>query len=46
MPDKVESFKVVCSGGLNSNENHLQLSQDLPGSATRLVNFEVSLYGG
>ena len=46
MPEQVDSTKVICVGGLNSNENHLQLSQDLPGSAVRLVNYEVSLYGG
>ena len=46
MPENVTSAKVVCVGGLNSNENHLQLSQDTPGAAVRLVNFEVSLYGG
>lgn len=46
MPDRIESFKVVCSGGLNSNENHLDLSDNQPGSATRLVNYEPSLFGG
>ena len=46
MPDSIESFKVVCKGGLNSNENHLDLSDNKSGAATRLVNFEPSLYGG
>lgn len=46
MADNIESFKLVCAGGLNSNENHLDLSENLPGSATRLVNYEPSLYGG
>ena len=46
MPDRIESFKVVCGGGLNSNENHLSLSDNTPGAATRLVNYEPSLYGG
>ena len=46
MTDRIESFKLVCSGGLNSNENHLDLSENMPGSATRLVNYEPSLYGG
>jgi len=46
MPDRIQSFKVICGGGLNSNENHLDLSENFPGSATRLVNYEVSLYGG
>lgn len=46
MADEIESFKLICSGGLNSNENHLDLSDNKSGSATRLVNFEPSLYGG
>jgi hypothetical protein len=46
MPDRIESYKVICSGGLNSNENHLDLSDNDPGVATRLVNYEVSLFGG
>lgn len=46
MPDRVQSYKVICGGGLNSNENHLDLSENNPGSATRLVNYEVSLFGG
>ena len=46
MADKIESYKLVCAGGLNSNENHLDLSDNEPGSATRLVNYEPSLFGG
>jgi hypothetical protein len=46
MPDDIQSFKLVCSGGLNSNQNHLYLSEAASGAATRLVNFEPSLYGG
>lgn len=46
MADEIQSYKVVCSGGLNANENHLFLSEAASGSATRLVNFEPSLYGG
>lgn len=46
MPDRIESYKVICGGGLNSNENHLDLSDNMPGSATRLVNYEPSLFGG
>ena len=46
MPDQIQSFKVICSGGLNSNENHLDLSDNSPGAATRLVNYEPSLFGG
>lgn len=46
MVDKISALKVVCQGGLNSNENSLDLSDNMPGSATRLLNFEPSLYGG
>lgn len=46
MPDRIESYKLVCEGGLNSTENHLNLSENSPGSATRLVNYEPSLFGG
>ena len=46
MPDRIQSFKLVCSGGLNSNENHSDLSDNSPGSATRLVNYEPGLFGG
>jgi hypothetical protein len=46
MADQIQSYKLVCSGGLNSNENHLELSDKFSGSATRLVNYEPSLYGG
>jgi len=46
MPDQIESFKVICAGGLNSNENHLDLSDNASGAATRLINYEPSLFGG
>jgi len=46
MPDRLESFKVICRGGLNSNENSLDLAENDPGAATRLVNYEPSLFGG
>jgi hypothetical protein len=46
MPDKITSYKLISSGGLNSNENHLDLSDNAPGAATRLVNYEPSLFGG
>lgn len=46
MADRVQSYKVISAGGLNSNENHLDLAENAPGSATRLVNYEVSLFGG
>jgi len=46
MPDQIQSYKLVCSGGLNSNENHLDLSDNSPGAATRMLNYEPSLFGG
>lgn len=46
MADRMQPFKVVCGGGLILNENSLLLSDQLPGSATRLINFETSMYGG
>ena len=46
MPDQIESYKVLCEGGLDTSQNHLNLSQNKPGAATRLVNYEVSLFGG
>jgi hypothetical protein len=44
--EQLTSFKVICEGGLNSNNNHLELSERFPGSATELLNFEPSLFGG
>lgn len=44
--DQIDSFRVICQGGLNTNENSLTLSQESPGAATRLVNFESSVSGG
>lgn len=46
MPDKIQSFKVICSGGLQAGDNHLDLAENKTGAATRLVNYEPSLYGG
>ena len=46
MADRIQSYKVISAGGLNSNENHLDLAENAPGSATRLVNYEASLFGG
>lgn len=46
MPEKIQSYKVICRGGLNTNQNYLELSEMAPGFATRLVNFESSPTGG
>lgn len=44
--EQAQTYEVICQGGLNSNKNYLDLSDNAPGSATTLVNFESSLYGG
>jgi len=44
--DQIDSFRVICEGGLNTNESTLILSQDRPGSATTLVNYESAISGG
>lgn len=44
--DQISSFRVICEGGLNTNESTLILSQEAPGSATRLQNYESSISGG
>lgn len=46
MMEGIQSQKVVSIGGLNSNVNHIQLSDNEPGSAIELQNFEASLFGG
>ena len=44
--DQIDSFRVICEGGLNTNESTLVLSQDRPGSASALVNYESAISGG
>lgn len=46
MTEKIQSNRIVCEGGLDTTENHINLSENKPGSATRLVNYEVGLDGG
>lgn len=46
MMEGIQSQKVVSIGGLNSNVNHIQISDTEPGSAVELQNFEASLFGG
>lgn len=46
MADKINSLRVIARGGLNTNQNYLELSELAPGYATMLVNFESSLTGG
>lgn len=44
--ENFESQKVIYTGGLNSNINHLYLSDYEPGSGIELQNFEAALAGG
>lgn len=44
--EKLQTYPVICEGGLDSNKNHVLLAQRAPGSAINLVNFEPSLFGG
>lgn len=46
MPDLIRSEAIACRGGLFTNEDTLTLSNDFPGAATRLLNYEVSQRGG
>ena len=44
--DDIVSQRIISIGGLNTNEASLTLSDQAPGCATSLVNFEVSKAGG
>jgi hypothetical protein len=44
--DEKQSARIICEGGLDSSENYINLSLNKPGSATRLINYEVGLSGG
>lgn len=46
MPDQLKAPKIICRGGVSTNEDVLTLSEFTPGMATRLLNFEVSQKGG
>lgn len=46
MADKVKQNKVVCRGGLSTNDDTLLLSDEFPGKASQLINFEPSQFGG
>lgn len=46
MTDKTSSYTVLCTGGLDSTQNHIYLDNNFPGKASRLVNYEVGLNGG
>lgn len=45
--EKLKSTSIICRGGLNTNQNWIELNAtNQGGSASSLVNFEPSLYGG
>ena len=46
MADDLQIYSVSCEGGLHTNKNLLSHSELLPGSATRLINYEPSVTGG
>lgn len=46
MPTRWETFPVEATGGLVQNLPPIQQGMSAPGSAARLVNFEVSINGG
>ena len=44
--EQLQTFDVICEGGLDSNQNFLSLSARSPGVAINLYNFDASLHGG
>lgn len=46
MPDNLASFKVFCSGGLNTSRDVLSQGEVAPGSAIALINYEPAVTGG
>jgi len=44
--EDLKSTTIICSGGLDSNQNWLDLNETNVGVASELVNFEPSLFGG
>lgn len=46
MADRIQAFKAVCAGGMNTNRDVLSQSEVQPGSATQLINYEPSISGG
>lgn len=46
MPDNLASFKVFCSGGLNTGRDVLSQGENSPGSAIALINYEPAVTGG
>lgn len=46
MPDNLRDATIISRGGLYTNEDSLTLAGTNPGSAIRMINFEVSQFGG
>ena len=46
MADRIQSYKVSCSGGLDTNRDLLSQSDRFPGGALQLINYEPSISGG
>lgn len=46
MSDNMTTQKVTAFGGLYTSSNDFWLSDEMPGAATRLINYEVGLTGG
>jgi hypothetical protein len=46
MADRINGFKVISIGGLNTNKDVLTQGQNEPGSAYSLINYEPSTTGG
>ena len=46
MADNLASFKVFCSGGLNTSRDVLSQGETQPGSAISLINYEPAVTGG
>lgn len=44
--DEKQANRVICEGGLDTTENHLNMSANSPGGAVRLLNYEVGTDGG
>jgi len=46
VPDQIDSQRILFSGGLNTSQNFLLLSNTNPGFGTRLLNYETAVSGG
>ena len=46
MVDALRDATVSCRGGLYTNEDALTMANTLPGAAIRMLNMEVSQFGG